>query len=96
MIDFVFAAEFDITSGVTLKGQHPVAPVIENSFSLASYMLPDGCHKFTKDQNVFTCNLDIEEHLRKFYFFNMAHYRKDEKLKRNSCLRAVAISSSKL
>jgi len=54
MVDFVLAAEFDIKKGVCLKKAYPLGEnEIENSYILASYMLPDGCHRHIKDISVF-------------------------------------------
>jgi len=54
MIDFIFAAEFDILKGSLIRSSFPSLP--KESFDeafLSSYMIPDGCHKREYDTNVF-------------------------------------------
>ena len=45
MIDYIFAAEFDLHTGTKIKSFYPHDSKIEfNDVILASYMLPDGSH----------------------------------------------------
>ena len=45
MINYVFAAEFDILKGCVLSGNYPTLPAEINETYLSTYMVPDGQHK---------------------------------------------------
>lgn len=54
MIDYIFAAEFDILKGSLIRCSYPSLP--KENFDealLSSYMIPDGSHKREFDSNVF-------------------------------------------
>jgi len=57
MIDFVFTAEFDINKGVDISGVFPKIGEITNTYVIASYMLPDGCHLHKEDITIFRCQI---------------------------------------
>ena len=57
MINYIFAAEFDLHKGTKIKSLYPQDSKIEfNEAILASYMLPDGSHnvEFNYNQLIFT------------------------------------------
>lgn len=45
MIDFVFAAEFDILKGCLIKNYYPKELIQFNDALLSTYMVPDGSHR---------------------------------------------------
>lgn len=64
MIDFVFAAEFDLLKGSLIKGQYPQpSPGLFNEAILSGYMIPDGSHKREWDCNTFRYFSDFKTHV---------------------------------
>lgn len=100
------AAEFDIKQGVDLKDCFPIpADNIENSYVIASYMLPDGCHRHSQDVFLFKSHMLIKdgcdkakvcESSEKLFFLNYILRREDKTLKRGVCIRSMAIASKSI
>lgn len=45
MINYVFAAEFDILKGCLIKNYYPKELIQFNEALLSTYMVPDGSHR---------------------------------------------------
>jgi len=45
MINYVFAAEFDILKGCVIKNYYPQKLIQFNDALLSTYMVPDGSHR---------------------------------------------------
>jgi hypothetical protein len=62
MIDFVFAAEFDLLKGSLIKGVYPqpTQGVFDEEI-LSGYMIPDGSHKREWDCNNFRYISDFKK-----------------------------------
>lgn len=60
MIEYIFAAEFDIDKGVCVKYCCPFKPKLLDETVLASYMIPDGAHKRDFDVTNFKIKLQNE------------------------------------
>ena len=54
-VDYILLAEFNITTGSTVKHQYP-EPIGVDTQMLAEFMLPDGTHKRERDWTVFFLN----------------------------------------
>jgi len=59
-VEYILLAEFDITTGSTVKYQYPY-PIGVDQQMLAEFMLPDGTHKRQRDWTVFFLNRPGQE-----------------------------------
>lgn len=57
MIEYIFAAEFDLEKGVCIRSCCPSKPKLLDENYLASYMIPDGAHKREFDITNFKIKL---------------------------------------
>ena len=57
MIEYIFAAEFDLEKGVCVRSYCPTKPKLLDENYLASYMIPDGAHKREFDITNFKIKL---------------------------------------